>query len=545
MAIYVGIELDALSVRAAVVRSQLGRMQIVRYLELPFSAFPVELPAESGPEGAPPPAAPASPQRRAIAEILRQAGGGADVVAAIPSETLSLRRVELPAAAIKKIDELLPFEVEALIPFEADATLLDYQMIESTDPALLKLFVCAAPKARIRERLDQLAEVGVDPYALAPSAPAIGGLSTFVPALGGGEGTHLVLALGTDRTDLCAIRKGRCELARTVSVGSLHVEEVGYAEPPAGSEAERLVREIKQTITSYRLQGGPEPDAIWVVGAVDPSGMILRWLSYTLGRPVDVLPIPDAAPASSKVQEPALDPITKARFGLALALAGHVLAKQRFLDLRKNEFVRTRQLGLVRELAPLLGVAAAAIFVAWGFSVYAQFSVLRARREVLESELARVSRTHLGQETRSVTEARELLEQGRANPDPMPQWTALDALLAVSAAIPSGITHDVQRLQIDLAQDRSEGHFELQGVVGTIEESDRVRAALAEIRCLQNLEQSGATTPAADGRRQYRLEADIRCPDERRASDEGRRGRRRSSGAARSGGTGGAEQGGE
>jgi hypothetical protein len=177
-----------------------------------------------------------------------------------------------------------------------------------------------------------------------------------------------------------------------------------------------------------------------------------------------------------------------------------------------------------------------AIFFAWGFSVYAQFSVLRARRDVLESELARVSRTHLGQETTSVSEARELLEEGRANPDPIPAWTAFDALLAISNAIPggeaSGITHDVQRLQIDLAQDRSEGHFELQGVVSTIEESDRVRAALAEIPCFQNLEQAGATTPAADGRRQYRLEADIRCPDERRASDENRRGRRRSSGAS-------------
>jgi general secretion pathway protein L len=546
MAIYVGIELDAFSVRAAVVRSQLGRTQIVRYLELPFSAFPAEPSAEPVVTGevAAAPVAPSSPQRRAVAEIMKQAGSGAEVVAAIPSETLSLRRVELPAAAIKKVDELLPFEVESLIPFEAEATLLDYQMVESGEPTLLKLLVCAAPKARIRERLDQLAEVAVDPYALVPSAPGLGGLSTFVPLLTG-VGAQLVLAVGADRTEISAIRKGRCELARTVSVGSLHVEQVGYAEPTAGSEAERLVREIKQTITSYRLQGGPEPEAIWVVGSLDPSGMILRWLSYTLGRPVEVLPIPDAAPPSSKVPEPALDPLTKGRFGLALALTGHVLSKQRFIDLRKNEFVRTRQLGLVRELAPLLGVAAAAVFVAWGFSVYAQYSVLRARREVLESELARISQAHLGQETRSVTEARELLEQGRANPDPMPQWTALDALLAVSAAIPSGITHDVQRLQIDLAQDRSEGHFELQGVVGTIEESDRVRAALADIRCLQNLEQSGATTPAADGRRQYRLEADIRCPDERRASDESRRGRRRSSGARTGGSGAAAEQGGE
>lgn len=544
MATYVGIELDALCVRAAVVRSQLGRTQIVRYLEVPYSAFPVE-PEEPAPavDGAPSPAPAASPQRRAVAEVLSRAGAGAEVLATFPSEALSLRRVELPAAAAKKIDELLPFELEALIPFEAETTLLDHQGLESPDPSKILLLACAAPKARVRDRLEELSHAGLDPLALVPSAPALGGLATFVPALSGDD-AQLLLDLGGTRTEACVVRKGRAELARTITVGALQVEEVGYGEPAPGTEAERLVRELKQTITAYRLQGGPDPAAVWVAGSVDPSGMIVRWLAHLLGRNVEVLPLPDPAPASSKSLEAPLDLVTKARFALPLALVGHTLSKQRYLDLRKGEFARTRQLGLVRELAPLLGVAAAAIFVAWGFSVYAQYSVLRARRAVLEGELARISRTYLGQETTSVSEARALLEQGRANPDPMPQWTALDALLAVSAAIPEDVRHDVQRLQIDLAQDRSEGHFELQGIVGTIEESDRVRAALAEIRCFQNLAQSGATTPAADGRRQYRLEAAIRCPDERRASDDARRGRRRSRGGG-GGGQAPAAEGGE
>jgi hypothetical protein len=549
MAIYVGIELDAPLVRAAIVRSQLGRTQIVRFVELDQSAFSEPEPsppsAAAAPE-TPHPSSPTSPEltsplRRAVSEILRQAGASAEVVASFPSEDLSLRRVELPAGAAKKIDELLPFELEALIPFEADTTVFDCQGFDSGDPTKLLLLACAAPKARIRDRLEELAQAGLDPLALVPSAPALGGLSAFVPALAA-EGPQLVIELGAERSDVCVVRRGRAELARTITVGALHVEQVGYGAPPPGSEAERLARELKQTIAAYRLQGGSDPAAVWVVGTIDPSGMVVRWLAGVLDRAVDVLPLPDAAAGSAKSPEPSLDVVTKARFAQPLALVGHVLAKQRYLDLRKGEFARTRQLGVLRELAPLLGVAAAAIFVAWGFSVYAQFSVLRARREVLESELARISRTYLGQETTSVSVARELLEQGRANPDPMPQWTALDALLAVSAAIPEGMRHDVQRLQIDLALDRSEGHFELQGVVGSIEDTDRVRAALSAIRCFQELEQAGATTPAADGRRQYRLEAAIRCPDERRASGESRRGRRRSGRSA--GGTASGAQGG-
>ncbi|MBX7191215.1 MAG: hypothetical protein K1X94_04130 [Sandaracinaceae bacterium] len=546
MAIYVGIEQDSFSVRAAIVRSQFGRTQIVRFVELWLSQFPAaEHVLEASPGDAPATPAPPSPARQAVAEILRLAGPNAELVAAMPTEDVSLRRVELPAAAAKKVDELLPFEVESLIPFEADAALLEHQSIESTDPSKLRLLVCAAPKARIRQRLDELAAAGIDPGALVPSAASLAGLASFLPTFAAAEAPQMLVCMLVDRTEVCIVRKGRCELARTISAGHRQIEEIGYAEPPIGSEAERLVRELKQTITSYRMQGGAEPEGTWLLGLTDPSGMLVRWAAAALGRSVELFAMPDVA-AAPKASEPALDPVAKARFAVPLGLVGQVISRQRTIDLRKGEFVRTRQLGLARELAPLLGVAAAAVFLAWGFSVYAQFSVLRARREVLESELARLSRTHLGQETTSVSEARDLLERGRTNPDPMPQWTALDALLAVSNAIPDTITHDVQRLQIDLAQDRSEGHFELQGVVGTIEESDRIRASLAEVRCFQNLAQAGATTPAADGRRQYRLEADIRCPDERRASDETGRRRRRSSGGSGGSGSGGSSsQGGE
>lgn len=530
MATYVGIEQDSLSVRAAIVRSQLGRAQVVRYAEVWLSQV-----AASGEQpGADPTTPAASPARLAVAEILRLAGPGADVVCTMPSEDVSLRRVELPAAAARKVDELLPFEVESLIPFEAEDTQLEHQSLESDDPTKLELLVCAAPKAKIRQRLEQLAELGLDPMSLAPSAPTLAGLSHFLPAFAAAEAPQMLVAVLVDRTEVCVVRRGRCELARTITAGHRQVEEIGYGDAPAGSEAERFARELRQTIASYRMQGGAEPEGTWALGLLDPSGMLVRWLAHALAREVGVFAMPDLTAQGGKVTEASLEPTAKARFGVALGLVGHALSKKRTIDLRKGEFVRTRKLGLARELGPLLAIAAMAVFLAWGFSVYAQYSVLRARREVLEAELARISRTHLGEETTSASEARELLEQGRVNPDPMPAWSAFDALLAVSAAIPGGeggIVHDVQRLQIDLAQDRSEGHFELQGVVGTIEESDRVRAALAEVPCFQNLAQAGATTPAADGRRQYRLEADIRCPDERRASDETGRRRRRSSGS--------------
>lgn len=530
MANLVGIEIDAFSVRGAVVKTQFRRAQVVRYIEVPLASFEDAALLDAAPasDGTPPAHAAGSATSRAIKELLRQAGAGSDTIASLSTAEVSLRRIELPSAAAKKVDELLPFEVESLIPFEAEETLLDYQAIETGDASKLRMLVCAAPKDRITERLATLAEEGLDPVSLIPSAPALAGLTAFIPALA--NGTQMVLFVSFDATEVCLMQKGRPELARTIPGGIRCLDEVSFGEPTPGTDAERYARELRQTITSYRMQGGADPERIWVSGSLDATGMTSRWIAQALKREAEDLVLPDVPSANGKGFD-ALDPAMKARFALPLALVGHTLAKGRVIDLRKNEFARKRNVGFMREFAPLLGVAAATVFLAWGFSIYAHYSVLQSRREALEAELAHVSETYLGEETHTVADARRLLEEGRAHPDPMPQWTALDALLEVSNAIPEDITHDVQRMQIDLAQDRSEGHFELQGVVGTVDETERIRSALAGIECFQNLQHSGATTPAADGRRQYRLEADVRCPNEVRGSDTGRR-RRRGGGAA-------------
>lgn len=119
----------------------------------------------------------------------------------------------------------------------------------------------------------------------------------------------------------------------------------------------------------------------------------------------------------------------------------------------------------------------------------------------------------------------------------MPAFTAYDALVAVSGAVPEGVAHDLSRLSIDLGDARSGGHLEIQGTVGRVEDAERISQALGEVPCFRSLELGPATT-TADGRRTYRIEADILCPGA--AAAEGGRSRRR-----RGGDEGGERAGGE
>lgn len=555
MANYLGIEIGSDVVRGVLIRTALRKTQIARFEEVPIFApvladrgvgaeAPPTTPLAAEGEPASVPAEPPDPIRNAIEELVRRMGPPRpSIVASLPGEEASLRRIELPAAVAKKVDELLPIEMEALVPFDADETLLDHQPIDTAE-GKLHVLVVAVPKERVRGHLDQLAHWGADPQELAVGAAALDGLAHVVPALAT-EGPHLVVHFGARRTDACVLRRGHVELARTISAGIADVGDVGFATAGgygstfAGSAAARLSRELKQTLAAWRMQGGEAPAAIHVSGFGVHDERVVAWVTETMGQAAGILAIPDAQPAPSN-----LAPEVRATYGLALALAARPLGRARRIDLRKGEFAARRTTGMVRQHAALFAACASAIVLAFLFSTAARWSVLESRRQALEAQLAEVTRERLGEETRSPTRARTLLESGGARHDPLPRFTAYDALAAISAAIPGpsgegaedGITHDVQRLHIDLGGDRSGGHFEITGIVGSIEDRDRIAQALGQVECFRELE-LGPLTQAPNDRRLYRIEMDIQCPgDAPPASSRGRSGR---SSSRSSGGAGG------
>jgi len=565
MATLIGIEVGSRIVRAALVRTQFRSTTVLRYMEVSLDEMrqlaeappPVEVTLPLGsvpglPEAggvapdapvvdvppishAPHVVDPTAPLRLAIIEVMRRAGvTSATRIADMPGDEVSLRRLELPPAAMRKIDELLPFEMESLIPFEPAETLLDYQLAEPPDLTKVRVVVCAVPRAKVRERLDMLEQSGLDPEELVPGPAALGGLVPFVPALIS-ENAQVLVHIASARTDVAVLRKGKLELARSISAGVDDLRETGFGESPAyGTGAERLFRELRQTVSSHRMQGGAEIEAVRVSGDLDAGDLLFGWL----GRALDRTPIPLEMPAAPELDATqSVDTVRAPAFALALGLAGQTLLRGKHLDLRKGDLAKKRSMGAFRELAPLLGVCAAFVVVAYFYSVYAHWSVLTARREVLESELAEVSEQRLGETTRDALRARTLLDEGRRSPDPLPAFDAFDALLALSAAIPEGIDHDLQRAQIDLGDDRSGGHIEIQATVSSIEERDRIAQALGEVPCFRNLE-LGPMTTAGEGRRQYRLEMDLQCPGtvDPSASRTHRRRTGGSSGSSSSGG---------
>jgi len=249
-----------------------------------------------------------------------------------------------------------------------------------------------------------------------------------------------------------------------------------------------------------------------------------RWLHTVTGLEALRVPLPLV---------PGAEPAVRSRFGGAVALAARVLDRDKRIDLRRGEFAYTRTVGTVQRFLRLAAVAAAAVLLAFAFATFARYRVVTAERETLTEELARVTEETFGTRTESATRARDLLERGSRDADPIPDIDALDYLEYVSEKIAPDIPHSTRTFLVELGDEGGEGRFELSGSVGSIAERDQIAAAMEKHACLRDLDRgSTSAAPGSDGRLRYQLEADVRCGGDE--DDEGRdRGRRRSRGARR------------
>jgi len=489
MARILGIDIGTTAVRGTLLRTGFKRVELEGYFEEPLVGAGDDEEALR------------EVRRGAVRSILAAVGRPPDrVVASLDGRDASLRIVSLPAGAAKRAAEVLPFELETVLPFPTDDAIIDYQPIDEVDGEV-RLMAAAVPADKIRDRLAELKDLGVDPRELAVGAASLDGVIQLVPQLSSPEPV-MVVEVGRQHTNLCVLRNGHCEMARTISQGVTN---------PAGLETE-----LKRTMISFRAAGADAPTRILLAGelATDPNAP--GWLSERLEAEVTQVPLPPG-PGSGEGGI--------GRFTRSAALAARLSARSKRIDLRQGEFTPAATGGLLGQHARLLGICAAAILVSFMFSTWARWAVLDSEREALASELERVTEESFGEGTTSAATARQLLERGPRNRDPLPRFDAFDLLDALSGNVPEEITHNTRRLHIELDEDGHGARFDLQGRVASVAERDQIAEQLEGHECIGDVEK-GRTSPGPNNEGlNYQIEAVVRCPGAPEP-EEGRRRRR-------------------
>lgn len=429
----------------------------------------------------------------AVAQVLARGSRAPDrIIASLNGEYASLRFLDLPRGVEKKVAEVLPGELGALLPFDIDDAIVDYQVV-GYDASAIQLMAAAAPRNSIAARLQELNAAGVDPRELAVGAASFDGLGALLgDAIA--DTTVIVVDVGPKNTDFAVLTNGRCTFARTVS-GGMDLVESGRRALLGGA--------LQRTLSSYRAQRSEDPSRVLLAGETAPMESARQWLSEQLGIECGVAPLPPA---------PGADQDTLPKFAKAAALAARAISRRKQLDLRRGEFASAAAAGQIRQHLRLLAVCAAAIVLSFAVSLVARYRVARAEHEQLSASLTEVSRDLLGEEARNALHARELLTAGPRVDDPLPRFDAYDVLEAISESIPADIQHDTRRLLIEIDDSGDEGRFEIQGTLGSIAERDRLVDALQLHRCFADVEK-GSISTAVEDRKDYKLVVKVRCED--------------------------------
>jgi general secretion pathway protein L len=480
MARFLGIDIGDGALRGVMVRSTLRKLELERYVEIPLTESPDapgRLPELS----------------EAGRNLLRALGATPDaIVAGLPGEETSLRAIELPAAARKRIGEVLPFELEAVLPYDPHDAIIDHQPIAS-DQGTLRVLSAAVLRPHVAAALERLRQIGLEPRELAAGAAALDGLGNLIPELKA-AGPLLLIDVGDQRTDLCFMHKGHCVSARTIDLGVEHL--------PDG--AAPLQRELQRTLAAFRTAGFDAPLEAYLSGAGAHADGAVAWLTSALGVPVQLLALPTASSAQTA---------PSSVFGKAAALAARGAMGGRRINLRSGEFAHHAAGGQLAEHLNLITTCAVIVVMTVMFSLKARQALLSDEQQALRTELGTVTKNVFGE---AISDP--LLAEARAkNPkatDPLPRFDAYDALAAVSAAIAPEISHEVKRLSLEVADEKREGRMELQGALDSLSQRDEIVSQLGSHPCFHEIE-LGKTTPVANQNRiNYQIEAVLQCPGE-------------------------------
>jgi general secretion pathway protein L len=490
MARYLGIDITATSMRGVLVKSALRKAEIERYVEIPLTAAPGD-PAR-GPELA-----------DAGASLLRALPASPDsILAAVPGEITSLRALELPSAARKRLGEIIPFELESVLPYEPSSAVIGYQITRTT-PEELRVLTAAVLRHHVVASIDTLRGAGIEPTELAAGAAALDGLAQLVPELAS-KGPVLLVDIERDRADVCLLEDGRCVIARTLAVGLSDVSDT----------SDELQRELQRTLAGFQASGATAPVIAYASGSMAGAQDLALWLTTVLTIPCKLLVLPPATQAGTDAlgRQSAGHP-PHLGFARATALAARSIFNRPRIDLRSGDLAPTHRKVRLMDHASLAVTCAVVVVLSAMFSLKARQSLLSEEQAALQSRLELVTEEVLGSSTTDSATARAMLENPK-NKDPLPRFDAFDALSAVSSAIPEELTHELRHMRIDVAQEKSEGTLELRGVLESLGGRDSIVSLLEQQGCFRDI-QLGRTSPVPGQQLiNYQLEAVVQCPGE-------------------------------
>jgi general secretion pathway protein L len=264
---------------------------------------------------------------------LRKEIGRADqLIVSCPGRLISSRLLTLPFTQAKKIEQVLPYEMEPLLPFEPDQVILSWHPV-SRDAGSSRLMVAATPREAFRQFIEKLHKQGIDPHQVEWDGMALFNFSQVVK--GREKGVSLLMNIGAEESSLCFIKGGAPLMVRSIGGGAKALSE------KSGWNSDHfLIREAVKTIQVLKNETGESVNALLICGEGGEIQNLPEALSRELSIPLEKwaidpekLKIAPAAPFDGDEIDPRFIP------AIGLALKGTPLkGSLSQINFRKDEF---------------------------------------------------------------------------------------------------------------------------------------------------------------------------------------------------------------
>lgn len=476
-------------------------------------------------------------REEAIKEVLKEIFKRRDakereMVVSLPGHLVSTRIISLPFQDKGRLAKVVPFELEGQIPFETEDLILDYHVI-SRDPAGSTLLVAAVEKKRLRELLEMLKEIGLEPSLVGIDSLALFNLSSYFL---NNQGDSVIIDIGAAKTSLCLISNGRIKGARTILLGgnliteairerfSLGLDEAERIKGEAGNdentrkEMSDIIRPSLQAIlteiekTLHTMEGG-EMDRISTVylcgGGAKLMG-IKEFVSQQLGIGSVEIFRPFAASDQQGGRKrfkysPGLENLNESFVPALGMLLGRVLGERGCnINFKKGEFLNEKERGELKARFIYVGSVILLLLVVVLSNIYMKYRIKERSYQEIKSAVRSVFKETLPDVKNIVDEASQLRGatealKKRAGILIGSEITMLEILNLLSEEIPKEITIDIYELVID--QDK----IRIDAETDSFESADKIKGGLKKAPLFKDVTISDAKVGVDQKKVRFRI----------------------------------------
>ncbi|HEX7597813.1 MAG TPA: pilus assembly protein PilM [Polyangia bacterium] len=537
-----GIDLGSWSVKFAVFDVGFRRVRINRAFEEPV----------------PPGDAPlAERQALALSAGAARLPAESSIYMALPGELLALRVLDLPFADARQIDQVVGYELEGQIMHDLSEVVMDHLVlsahsVDNAETSGTRALAVAARTEDVASFLEYLKPCGVNPRSLYVTPLVYHALLAEEGGATAATGCRLFIDIGHRRSQLCFLRGDEAVFGRTINHGGeeltlalvrasgdqwtleqaeqtkrLHGFVPSHARPVTSAERRQLgqvlqdalgplLRDVRQTLASFRAQSKTEVEAIVLAGGASRLQGLAEFLQEELGIATSLWPPPsvatrvDAPEADGTEDVPVIDEegsTGRARMALCFALAWAAARGNKELDLRRGPFQFKVNFSILRQKASHLALMGAAVLACAAVDGTIALRRLSSEREQLKTRLTQATKDLFGEPRLDATAVTAALKTSfRDQMAPLPKLTAYDLLDSISRKTPpeDQVRIDVTDMEIKAKK------ATIKGTVDSAASVDDVVAKLKEIDCFEEISK-GPISEVAGGLKQFSLTITSKC----------------------------------